>query len=261
MAREKGGKPPIQDRILAVGVGSTFWAAGTGGIGWLWGAEVALPWALSVGFVTGWILLELEWAVRGTPPEQRQELDAGLGLANWTTLARGAIAAILAGFLVLPPSSGRVAWLAMGLFLVNALADILDGSLARRLGRETRVGRRMDQTVDVLSMLIGIGLAVRWGRLPVWYLLLGVAPFLFRGFRWVRGWSGLPVPPLPHRPSRRALAALLFGWVTFSLAPVSHPSMVSVATVGVGVALLGSFALDIWASGKGAAREPRATHD
>jgi CDP-diacylglycerol---glycerol-3-phosphate 3-phosphatidyltransferase len=107
-----------------------------------------------------------------------------LGAAIWITLLRGAAVVALAGFLplaVLPaplrpePWSGRRGLIYLGI----ALADLLDGFVARRLHRQTPLGRRLDVETDAAGLLVALLVAVSLDRLPAFTLLVGLAYYLF----------------------------------------------------------------------------------
>jgi cardiolipin synthase (CMP-forming) len=167
-----------------------------------------------------------------------------LGGANVLTIARGGATVILAGFLLLPPLSTPLTWLIVGLFLFVALGDIVDGYWARASGQETLLGRRLDGMVDALAMLVAVVLAVRWGRLPDWFLALGIAPYAFGLAVELHRRRGRPSRVLPYRLSRRLAGAFLFGFVAVALSPLFPGRDLSVAAVLVALPVVTSFLMD-----------------
>jgi len=157
-----------------------------------------------------------------------------LGGANWTTLLRAAAIVGLAGFL--PLSILRIqglpailTWVPGFLYLGACMADLLDGFLARRQGRETELGKLLDIETDAAGLMTASLVAVAFGRLPALYLLAGLAYYPFAlGIR-VRRKRGLPVIPLQSRPYARIIAGFQMGLVGTALLPVIHPAFTFIA--------------------------------
>jgi len=91
-------------------------------------------------------------------------------------------------------------------------------------------------------VLIAPLVAVRWGRLPVWYLLLGAAYYLFAWGLWARRRLGLAVHAERLRPSR---AARFFAGIQMTVTAVAlFPVLPRWVTVGAAtVAMLPTLGL------------------
>lgn len=153
-------------------------------------------------------------------------LDVGLGVANVVTLLRGMLFAAAAGFLFVPPSSPAIRW-APGLCYGTGVAlDYVDGQLARRTGSESELGARLDHAFDTLGFLVAPLVGVLWGRLPVVYLSLSAARYVFRGGLAWRHYTDRPVFPLPESRLRRRLAAFQMVVITVALLPVVPEAIV-----------------------------------
>lgn len=168
-------------------------------------------------------------------PFETDRLFATLGAANWITLLRAAAVVALAGFLPVAVSTvvasqesrsqlnaGWLAWAPGIIYLGLYLADLLDGYLARRQGRETELGKRLDIETDAAGLLVASLLAVILGRLPVIYLLVGLAYYPFIFGIWLRQRRELPLAALQSRPFARIIAGLQMGLVGLALLPVFH---------------------------------------
>jgi CDP-diacylglycerol--glycerol-3-phosphate 3-phosphatidyltransferase len=144
-----------------------------------------------------------------------------LGAATHLTLGRGLLVSVVAGFLLLPQSA-VIRWLPGPLYTMAAVCDHFDGYIARRLGQVSRSGARLDVAMDGLGLLAAPMVAIAWGRLPPWYVLVGAAYYLFHGGIWLRPRLGLPVYPERLRGSRttRFFAGLQMAWVATALYPV-----------------------------------------
>jgi CDP-diacylglycerol--glycerol-3-phosphate 3-phosphatidyltransferase len=159
---------------------------------------------------------------------------APVGAATLVTLARGLLIALVAEFLAVQPARGWIAWAPGLLYLAAALADLVDGYLARRLAQVSALGAGLDVAADALGLLVAPAVAVRWGRLPPWYLALGAAFYAFNGGLWLRVRLGLPVHRDRLRPSRfaRAFAGCQMGLTVAALLPVL-PARAPVLTASV----------------------------
>ncbi|WP_167599381.1 CDP-alcohol phosphatidyltransferase family protein [Halorussus marinus] len=152
-------------------------------------------------------------------PESGATRRRSLGLANVVTLCRGGLFASVAGFLAVP-SAGPLVWGPSVCYGAGVALDRLDGAVARTIGRTTALGERLDLAFDTLGFVVAPLVAVAWGRLPVWYLSLSAARYVFKaGVAWRRR-RGRPVCDLPESRLRRPLAALQMCFLTVALAPV-----------------------------------------
>ena len=193
--------------------------------------------------VTGLVLAFELWFLRSLLARGREETalpDGSLGPANAVTVVRGMLYAAAAGFLLVPPSGPAVRWAPGVCYGAGAALDFVDGAVARRNGQATEVGERLDHAFDTTGFLVAPLVGVAWGRLPVWYLSLSAARYVFRAARWWRTRSGRPVYPLPESRLRRRLAAFQMAFIAAALVPVAPVALVHPAAT---VALVPSLAL------------------
>ncbi|WP_191965462.1 MULTISPECIES: CDP-alcohol phosphatidyltransferase family protein [Haloferax] len=166
-----------------------------------------------------------------------------LGLPTSVTLVRGTLVAGIAGvagMVVFGPATEWMAWVAAIAYGLAAALDSVDGFLARRLGRVTDLGGRLDTTVDAFGLLAAPLAGVVLGQLPWWYLSVGAARYVFVAGLWWRERTGRPTFDLPPRPSRRVLAGLQMAVVPVALAPgVADAWIPFVAGVAASGLLLG----------------------
>lgn len=170
------------------------------------------------------------------------EPTSALGLATGITLLRGLLYAAVAGFLLVPPTDPVVRWLPGLVYGLGAVLDFVDGRVARRWGRETGIGARLDLAFDTMGFLVAPLVGVAWGRLPVVYLTLSAARYVFRGGLWWRRWRGRSIYGLPESPLRRRLAAGQMGLITVALLPalptaVVHPAATLALLPSIGLFL------------------------
>lgn len=184
------------------------------------------------------------WALPYNHPLHTPQLFPTLGYANAMTLTRGALACLLAGFLFAPMPVGLLAWAPALLYTLERLLDYFDGYVARITGQETQLGVILDMEFDGLDFLIAIALAIQWGRLPVWYLVLGLARQLFVAGIWLRRRWHKPVFDLPPSDHRRLIAGFQTSFASVVLWPVLNESITLFAGAFFALALIFSFGRD-----------------
>jgi CDP-diacylglycerol--glycerol-3-phosphate 3-phosphatidyltransferase len=201
------------------------------------GDAAAGRWVLVAGAVLAYELWFLRrHLARNAEPDG--PLRESLGPANALTVVRGGLYAAAGGFLLVPPTAG-VRWVPGLCYGVGAVLDFVDGWVARRTDRQSVLGARLDLAFDTLGFLVVPLVAVAWGRLPAWYLALGLARYCFRAGEAYRRYRGRPVGSLPESRVRRPLAALQMGVITAALLP-TLPTRVTVplATAAMAPSLL-----------------------
>jgi len=152
--------------------------------------------------------------------------------------------AILAGFLFKPKPSGILGWLPAALYSLLAILDFFDGYWARRSNTQTRMGELLDQEYDALGILISVILVIQWKHLPIAFIYIGVAKYVFAaGIAW-RSYRGKAVYPLPPSYMRRRLAGFQMGILSVFLWPIARPPGTLLAELIIGVPLLLGFIRD-----------------
>lgn len=188
-----------------------------------WSAAVRWSWTIAAATFCLYVLAVL-W--KALPYNYRLEDGDFLpyfGSGNLVSLLRGWFLAALAGFLIAPRADGILAWLPGILYILNGIADLLDGFLARRAHQVTAMGERLDMSLDGFGVLFASLLLYRYGKLPVWILLVGIARFLFLLVAKLREMRGKSIYELPPSVLRRALAGVQMGFLGGALLPVFMP--------------------------------------
>jgi CDP-diacylglycerol--glycerol-3-phosphate 3-phosphatidyltransferase len=210
----------------------------------------ALRWIMLAGIGLVYLFSRV-WLLLGTNHRVNEvNLLPALGLGNTVTILRGVLVAGLAGFLLLPRLTGWQGWLPGAFYTLAAMLDYVDGWLARSRNQATRLGEALDLHVDSLGVLVATLLVVHYGQAPVWYLLVGMARYLFLGGIWLRRKLGRPVYTLPPSLSRRALAGIQMSLLFVLLWPVFTPPATHVAAALFSIPFLFGFTRDwLFASG------------
>jgi CDP-diacylglycerol--glycerol-3-phosphate 3-phosphatidyltransferase len=198
------------------------------------GKPSSLPGAITVW---GWCCFVLYRALPENRREGREEFVPTLGAPTWITMLRGLLIALCAGFLLEPG-------IAAPAYGAAALLDDLDGRLARRLGRGTRMGVRLDMEIDAVGILVATLSGIALGKLPPWYLSVGLARYLFvLGVR-LRTRFGMPVRELDPSRGRRLLAGCQMGFLAVILWPQVGEELSLAASHLFGGATLAVFVRD-----------------
>ena len=168
----------------------------------------ALKWVLPAAAVNAYVLWLLREGLRRNYHPVTKIMLPYLGWANWLTILRGGLIGILAGFLLqaeptAAESSGWLAWASGAIYVFAAILDYFDGYVARITGHETRLGEWLDTKIDALGLLIAPVLAIVYGRLPIFYIAVGSAYYLFQFGAWYRMKTGRPVIKLEPHPAKR----------------------------------------------------------
>lgn len=178
------------------------------------------------------------------PPRASDTPLVGLsGLANALTLIRGALYAVVAGFVVVPAETS-LAWVPALAYGTGVVLDKLDGTVARTVGDVTVIGKRLDMAFDTFGFVVAPLVAVLWGQLPVWYLSLSAARFVYRGGIAWRRFRDRPLFEKPDSDVGKHLAGVQMVFLTAALAPVVPTRLVWTAAPFVLLPSLLIFARD-----------------
>lgn len=174
------------------------------------------------------------------------ELLGSLGWPTLITLTRGALLAVTAGFLFLPMPLGVRAFIPALAYSSAAILDHVDGRMARALDRTTRLGEKLDMELDAVGILIASLLAIHYGKIPGWYVAIGLARYAFvLGIVW-RHRRGKRVIELDPHSLRRWLAGAQMGFLSVTLWPPIPPELTLFVAPFAGGATLAMFARDWW---------------
>jgi len=185
-----------------------------------------------------WNDLELNYSAN------RRSYFPTLGMGIWLSSLRLLCIGLLAGFLILPLPTGWLAWAPLGLNLISNFSDLIDGYAARLSGQTTLLGQKLDLDLDSRGMLMATLLAFHYGRVGWWFLLVGLARYLFVFGIWLRKRFGLRLKPLQASPTRRPLAGVQMGIASGLLAPILSPAATMFVSTLSMFPFLGNFFYD-----------------
>ena len=162
-----------------------------------------------------------------------------LGAGNRITLGRLALVASL----IAPLVEASTPWVFLVVALLALALDGVDGYLARRQGRVSAFGARLDMEVDAaLTVTLALN-AILVGSVGLIALLLFLPRYLFvlagRFAPWLRR-------PLPERFSRKVVAVVQVGTLIALQLPVLVELFATPLVLLAGGALIWSFSRDVW---------------
>ena len=85
-------------------------------------------------------------------------------------------------------------WIALAIFCVASLTDMLDGKIARARNLVTNFGKFMDPLADKLLVCSAMICLIPVGKLPAWIVIIIIArEFIISGFRLIASDNGIVI--------------------------------------------------------------------
>ncbi len=211
-----------------------------------WQASFAQTWFLyaSLAHLTQLISLWRDFPKNHRPGEK--ELLPEFGWGSIISFIRMIAISLLWGFLFVPEAPGLMAWLPAFIFLAANFSDLFDGYLARKNDHVTILGQKLDLELDGRGILVATLLAFHYGRVPWWYLSIGLARYIFAfGLEWRKRRGRANFELKPHE-NRRALAGSLMGFSTAMLVPIFSPPETKLVASLFMIPFMANFIVDWW---------------
>ena len=109
-----------------------------------------------------------------------------MNLPNKLTMFRVILIPFFVFFLLTDVLGGAGDYLALVIFIVASLTDMLDGKIARKYNLVTNFGKFMDPLADKLLVCSAMICLVELERLPAWIVIIIIArEFIISGFRLI----------------------------------------------------------------------------
>lgn len=96
-----------------------------------------------------------------------------MNLPTWITVSR--LLGVPIVLILLRHPTSTQAWIAVGVFVLAASTDWVDGYLARRLDQVTELGKFLDPLVDKLLVLAPLLALIELGKVPAWGVFIILA--------------------------------------------------------------------------------------
>ena len=85
-------------------------------------------------------------------------------------------------------------YIALAVFIIASLTDLLDGKIARKYNLVTNFGKFMDPLADKLLVCAAMICLVEMGRLPAWMVIVIISrEFIISGFRLIASDNGVVI--------------------------------------------------------------------
>ena len=115
-----------------------------------------------------------------------------MNLPNKLTIFRVILIPFFVVFMLAPICPGYANYIAVAIFIVASLTDLLDGKIARKYNLVTNFGKFMDPIADKLLVSSALISFVGLNRLQAWIVIILIArEFIISGFRLVASDSGI----------------------------------------------------------------------
>ena len=117
-----------------------------------------------------------------------------MNLPNKLTVLRVIMVPFFVFFMLADAGGAANKWIALALFCVASLTDMLDGKIARARNLVTNFGKFMDPLADKLLVCSAMICLIPSGKLEAWIVIVIIArEFIISGFRLVASDSGIVI--------------------------------------------------------------------
>ena len=117
-----------------------------------------------------------------------------MNLPNKLTIFRVILIPFFVFFVLAPyfPDYGK--YIAVAIFIVASLTDLLDGKIARKYNLVTNFGKFMEPLADKLLVCSALICLVSNGKLPAWMVIIIISrEFIISGFRLIASDNGVVI--------------------------------------------------------------------
>lgn len=117
-----------------------------------------------------------------------------MNLPNKLTMFRIILIPFFVVFLLAQPAGAASRWIALAIFIVASLTDLLDGKIARKYNLVTNFGKFMDPLADKLLVCSAMICLIQLGQIPAWIVCIIIArEFAISGYRLIAAEKGLVI--------------------------------------------------------------------
>lgn len=127
-------------------------------------------------------------------------------------------------------------WIALAIFILASLTDLLDGKIARKYNLVTNFGKFMDPLADKLLVCSAMICFIELNKLPAWYVVIVIArEFIISGIRLVASDNGVVIAASYWGKFKTAFSMVA---ICLLIADINNPVYAIVTSVLVWVSLI-----------------------
>ena len=163
-----------------------------------------------------------------------------MNLPNKLTMFRVILVPFFVFFLTESENYSWFKWVALGIFVVASLTDLLDGKIARKYNLVTTFGKFMDPLADKLLVCSALIALIPLEAIPAWATILIIArEFIISGFRLVAAEKGVVIAASYWGKFKTVFQMAMIIMLILRLAGVVHPiyDMATLVVTVIAVAL------------------------
>ena len=117
-----------------------------------------------------------------------------MNLPNKLTVLRVIMVPFFVFFMLTDVGGAANKWIALVLFIVASLTDMLDGKIARKYNLVTNFGKFMDPLADKLLVCSAMICFIELEKLPAWFVIIIIGrEFIISGFRLIAAENGVVI--------------------------------------------------------------------
>ena len=103
-------------------------------------------------------------------------------------------------------------WIALFIFILASITDLLDGKIARKYNLITNFGKFMDPLADKLLVCSALICLLEMSKIPAWAVLIIMArEFIISGFRLVASYNGVVIAASMWGKSKTVSQMIMIG--------------------------------------------------
>ena len=128
-------------------------------------------------------------------------------------------------------------YIAVGIFIVASLTDLLDGKIARKYNLVTDFGKFMDPLADKLLVCSAMICLIEMGRLSAWIVIVIISrEFIISGFRLVASDNGVVIAASYWGKFKTTFQMIMIILLVLDL-PFKYMNIINMAVVYIALAL------------------------